>query len=85
MAQYKYTYHNLLEFTDGTLEAKSKADALKQLRQQISPMCKPKVFATKVRVERVKVVKSIGFNCAVCTTVVPRSEFVSHVRGQHGQ
>ena len=83
MAQYKCTYQNLLENVTVDVEATTKADALKQLRQRIAPMCKPKVFAQKVTVERVKVVKSVGFNCAVCSTVVPRKEFVSHVREQH--
>ena len=82
MAQYKCTYHNPM-FTMTYVEAPTKADALKQLRQHVAPMCKPRIFAKRITVERVKVVKSVGFNCAVCMTVVPRKEFVSHVRQQH--
>ena len=82
MASYKCTYHNPM-LTTAYLDAKTKAEALSQLRQHVAPMCKKSVFAKRVQIERVKVVKSVGFNCAVCRTVVPRKEFVSHVRTQH--
>lgn len=84
MPQFKCTYHNLLEYVVHTVEAKSKAAAIRQLRNQLAPMCQLSIFTEKVKVERVKVPKVQSMTCPVCDDAsFPRSEYVHHVRTIH--
>lgn len=84
MALYTYCYGSLLTPTVGQVDAKTKAQAVKALKAQFAPTCKLKWFLPRLTVTKVKVPKVERFDCAVCGEVLPRTDFVQHVRGQHG-
>jgi len=76
MALYKLSYRNSVE----TMEAKNKADAIKQYRKAVAPTATLKELTRHVLVEKVKVVRVVTIKCAICDEQVPRKEFVDHVR-----
>jgi hypothetical protein len=76
LAQYRITYRNSTE----TVEAKSKADAVKRYRDTVAPSARLKDLLPHLMVERVKVVKVNMIKCAICDDHIPRGGFVEHVR-----
>ena len=79
MAKYHITYRNSLV----TVEAPTKAAAVKQYRETVcpSPDVRLRDLVKYLTIERVKEPKkSASLKCAICESQVERKEFVSHVR-----